>query len=58
MGDVPTNLIYDLVKTMIHITALKQKLSSEVESVGGESDVAMISKWNNFQWIKHENRIV
>ena len=43
---------------MIHITALKQKLSSEVESVGGESDVAMISKWNNFQWIKHENRIV
>lgn len=37
-------------ESLIHITSLKRKISSDIESVGGDIDVAIISKGDGFIW--------
>lgn len=43
---------------LIHITSLKRKISSDLESVGEDIDVALISKGDGFIWKKKENSIL
>ena len=43
---------------LIRLTAIKQKTSSEIESVSIDSDILIISKVNSFKWIKNQNRIL
>lgn len=38
---------------LIRLTALKQKTTSEIESVSMDSDVLVMEKTNSFKWIKN-----
>lgn len=55
---LPNELLCDLADYLIQITGLKQKISSELETVSIETDVGLLTKANNFKWIKQDiNRI-
>lgn len=55
---VPRQLLCDFADSLIKLTALKQKLSLDLETVSSESDMALITKTGNFKWIKYTNEIV
>jgi hypothetical protein len=44
--------VIELAESLVNITSLKRKTSSEVETVGGPVDIALITKGDGFQWIK------
>lgn len=44
-----------MARAMVEITALRRRFASSVESVGGEIDVAVISKSDGFIWINRKN---
>lgn len=44
-----------LAENLVSITALKQKVTLETETVGGAIDVAVISKHDGFIWIKRKH---
>lgn len=55
---VPRQILCDLADYLIKLTALKQKLSLNLETVSKESDILLITKSNNVKWIKTTNEIV
>lgn len=55
---VPRQLLCDFADSLIKLTALKQKLSLDLETVSSESDIALITKTENFKWIKYNEEIV
>ena len=55
---VPRQLLCDFADSLIKLTALKQKLSLELETVSSESDIALITKASNFEWIKYNDEII
>jgi hypothetical protein len=44
-----------LAENLVSLTALRQKISLDIETVGGPVDVAMISKHDGFIWIKRKH---
>jgi hypothetical protein len=44
-----------LAESLVGLVALKQKISLDLESVGGPIDVAIISKHDGFIWIKRKH---
>src|SRR6185369_6132408 len=44
-----------LAENIVSLTALKQKVSLETETVGGSIDVAFLSKNDGFVWIKRKH---
>jgi len=40
------------------LTALKQKLSLDLETVSSESDIALITKTGNLKWIKYTEETI
>ena len=50
LGGLPKNELANLGESLIHITSLKRKISADLESVGGDIDVAIISKGDGFIW--------
>ena len=54
---LPTQILCNLADYLIKLTALKQKLSSELETVSCETDIAIITKVNNFKWTNNKNII-
>ena len=50
IGGLPKNELANMGESLIHITSLKRKISAELESVGGDIDVAIISKGDGFIW--------
>ncbi len=44
-----------MARAMVEITALRRRFASNVESVGGEIDVAIISKSDGFIWINRKH---
>ena len=44
-----------MAKAMVELTALRRKFTSNVESVGGAVDVALISKGDGFIWIDRKH---
>jgi hypothetical protein len=44
-----------LAESLVSITAMKQKISLDLETVGGAIDVALISKHDGFIWIKRKH---
>lgn len=44
-----------LAESIVSLTALKQKISLDIETVGGPIDVAFISKGDGFIWIKRKH---
>ncbi|BAO54904.1 hypothetical protein [Nonlabens marinus] len=45
----------EMAESLIYLTYLKRRISSDEESVGGPVDVAVISKGDGFIWIKRKN---
>ena len=54
IGGLPKNELANLGESLIHITSLKRKISADLESVGGDIDVAIISKGDGFIWKKQK----
>lgn len=54
---LPTQILCNLADYMIKLTSLKQKLSLELETVSCETDIAIITKVNNFKWVNNKNII-
>lgn len=54
---LPVQIICNLSDYLIKLTSLKQKLSSELETVSCETDIAIITKVNNFKWLNNKNII-
>ena len=44
-----------MAESLIYLTYLKRRISSEEESVGGPIDVAIISKGDGFIWKKRKH---
>ena len=45
----------ELAESLVHLTCIKKKYSTEDETVGGPVDVAVISKGDGFVWIRRKN---
>lgn len=52
---MPKQELATLAMSLIEITSLKRKVSRDQETVGGEVDVAIISKSEGFVWIKRKH---
>lgn len=52
---MPKQELATLASSLIEITSLKRKVSRAQESVGGEVDVAVISKSEGFVWTKRKH---
>lgn len=52
---LPKDELANMAESMIHITSLKRKIASDLESVGGDIDVALISKGDGFIWKKRKH---
>jgi hypothetical protein len=50
---LPHWLLCDFADYLIQLTALKQKISSEIESVSMEADVTLMTKYGGLKWVKY-----
>ena len=55
IAHVPKEDLSNMCESLIHLTSLRRKISYDVESVGGEIDVAIISKGDGFIWTKRKH---
>lgn len=46
--------VANMAESLVSLTYLQRHISSSEESVGGPVDVAVITKVNGFQWVKHK----
>ncbi len=51
----PKETLAELAESMVSIASLRQRVSGELETVGGPVDVALISKGEGFIWIKRKH---
>ena len=51
---LPKTELAEMAEALINLTALKQHVSTEEETVGGPTDVALITKTDGFVWIKRK----
>ncbi|WP_409201009.1 hypothetical protein [Methanobrevibacter sp. DSM 116169] len=52
---LPIEELSNLCESLIHITSLKRKIDNTIESVGGDVDVAIITKSYGFIWTKRKH---
>lgn len=45
----------DMAESLVRMTYLKRRITSEEESVGGAVDVAVITKGDGFVWLKRKH---
>ena len=45
----------NMAESLIHITSLRRKVDEGLETVGGDIDVAIISKGDGFVWAKRKH---
>lgn len=55
VASMPKEELATLAESLINLTSLKRKASRETETVGGPTDVAVISKGDGFIWIKRKH---
>lgn len=58
IDNLPEWLLCIFAELLIRLTAIKQKTSSDIESVSIDTDILILSKTNSFKWIKNYERIV
>jgi hypothetical protein len=51
---LPKDELANLAESLVALTSLKRRVSSDIETVGGAIDVALISKSDGFVWIKRK----
>lgn len=49
--------LIEFAESLINITSIKRKTNSEIQSVGGPIDIAVITKHEGFIWIKKKDNI-
>lgn len=54
ISTLPKEEMAAMAEALVEITTLRRKVDSTVESVGGPTDVAIISKGDGFVWIKRK----
>lgn len=47
--------LIELAESLVSITSLKRKTSSDLETVGGPVDIAIITKGDGFKWVKNKD---
>lgn len=52
---LPKEELSNMSESLIHITSLKTKIGNDLESVGGDVDVAIITKGDGFIWTKRKH---
>ena len=52
---LPKEELANLAEALIGVTALKRRVSTEEQTVGGPVDVALISKGDGFIWVKRKH---
>jgi hypothetical protein len=52
---LPKDELASTAESLVNLTAIKRKMSLEIETVGGPIDVAVISKGDGFIWIKRKH---
>lgn len=55
VASMPKEELVILAEALVNLTALKRKASNDAETVGGPTDVAVISKGDGFVWIKRKH---
>jgi len=51
----PKEVLAELAESLVSITSLRQRVSGDLETVGGPVDVALISKGEGLIWIKRKH---
>ena len=49
---LPKSNLAEMAEALVNLTALRQSVSTEQQTVGGPTDVALITKTDGFVWIK------
>jgi hypothetical protein len=52
---MPKSDLANMAESLINLTSIKRRVSAESENVGGPIDVAVISKYDGFVWIKRKH---
>ena len=52
VDSLPKSELAEMAEALVNITALRQHVSTELETVGGPTDVALITRTDGFVWIK------
>ena len=55
LGVLPVDEMAELAETLIHLQALKEKVTKSSETVGGPVDVAIITKSEGLVWVKRKH---
>lgn len=55
IGSLPKEEMAAMAEALVEITTLRRKVDSSLESVGGPTDVAVISKGDGLVWIKRKH---
>jgi len=55
VSHLPKEDMGEMAESLIYLTYLKRRISSEEESVGGPVDVAVISKGDGFVWLRRKH---
>lgn len=52
---LPKDELGAMAEALINLTSLKRRVTTEKETVGGPTDVALISKGDGFVWVKRKH---
>ncbi len=55
IGLLPKDQLAIMAETLVSLTSFKRKMSRDAETVGGDVDVAVISKGDGFIWVKRKH---
>lgn len=55
VANMPKEELAIMAEALINLTAIKRRMSPDAETVGGPTDVAIISKGDGFVWIKRKH---
>lgn len=55
IGLLPKDELAVMAETLVSLTSFKKKMSRDAETVGGDIDVAVISKGDGFVWVKRKH---
>jgi hypothetical protein len=55
VGMLPKDQLAVMAETLVSLTSFKRKMSRDAETVGGDVDVAVVSKGDGFVWVKRKH---
>ncbi len=55
VGALPKDELAAMAESLVNLTSFKRRISTDAETVGGQIDVAVISKGDGFIWIKRKH---